>query len=170
MHNLTGNQLNRRAATILRGVRSRQVTPTSDAFRELAELTEVISDAPVKPVVIARMTIKRAVGDTTIIEVHEDANFSHFYRIYSQCGRRRSTKRLVIHANRNYGIQSYSAAHRIVPGFERLAEMWSARPHIESVKVRILQRRAYKRMISMSPDQLGLTHSSIGLPVTAGRS
>lgn len=163
----TTKQLDRRAATILRGIRTRHVTPDSNALAEIAMANE---DAPVKPVVVARMTIKRAVGDTTIIEIHEDATFSHFYRIYVQTGRRRSTKRLVLSASRNHGIQPWYRAHLVTPGLEVLEKMWSARPHVESVKIRIIKRRAYKRLISAKPNELGLTRTSVRLPWLASPS
>lgn len=156
----TEKQLDRRAATILRGVRTRQVAPGSDAIVELAELTETLSDQPVKPIVVARLTITRAVGCRTIIEVCEDATFNAFYRIHTQDGNRRSTKRLVRTSNRNEGISSWMPAHRMTPGLELLAARWTSHPGVTAVTVRILRKRAYKRLISASPDVLGLTKTA----------
>lgn len=156
---LTTKQLDRRAANIMRSVRTGKISPTSDAVRELVEIAMANEDAPVKPVVVARLTVKRAVGDVTIIEIHEDATFSQFYRIYVQTGRRRSTKRLVLTSNRNHGIEPWYMAHRVQPGLELLAQTWSVRPHIESVKIRIIKKRAYQKLISARPDELGLTQT-----------
>jgi len=162
MNNLTTNQLERRAATIIRAVRVGKVPPTSDAIAELAEITEVISDAPpVKPVVVARLTVVRAVGCRTIIEVQEDASFHTFYKFFTQQGNRWSTKRLVRTANRNEGLLPYYQAYRMTPGLEKLAERWQTMPGVSSVKIRILKKRAYRKLLSARPDELGLTHSPV---------
>jgi hypothetical protein len=150
-------QLARRAATIIRSVRVGQVQPTSDALAELAELTEVLSDQPVKPTVIARLTVIRAVGCKTIIEVRDDATFNSFYRFYSQEGNRRSTKRQVRCASRNEGLLPYYLAYRMTPGLEKLAERWRVHPGVVSVKVRIIRKRAYRKLINAAPHELGLT-------------
>ena len=160
----TTKELDRRAATIIQGIQARHVTPDSDAMAELAEITEVISDRPVKPVVVARLTVTRAVGCKTIIEVCEDATFSNFYRFHTQQGNRRSTKRLVRTANRNEGLLPFHQAYRMTPGLERLADRWSKQPGVTAVTVRIVKRRAYRRLITTTPDQLGLTKTSVRMP------
>jgi hypothetical protein len=157
----TAKQLDRRAATIIRGIQARQVAPDSDALAELAELTEVLSDRPVKPIVVARLTVTRAVGCKTIIEVCADATFNAFYRFHTQQGNRRSTKRLVRTANRNEGLQPYFQAYRMTPGLEKLAEFWRTQPGVTTVTVRIIKRRAYKQLITARPDVLGMTKTSV---------
>jgi hypothetical protein len=159
-------QLDRRAATILRAVRTGNVTPDSDALAELAEIAEVISasDRPVKPIVVARLTVTRAVGCKTIIEVQADATFHSFYRFHTQQGNRRSTKQLVRTANRNEGLRPYFQAYRMTPGLEKLAEFWKQHPGVTAVTVRIIRRRAYRKLITARPDELGLTKTSVKLP------
>lgn len=156
-------KLDRRATTIMNAVRVGQVPPTSDALAELAEITEAIADRPVKSVVVARLTVIRAVGCRTIIEVCEDATFHTFYRIFSQEGSRRSTKRMVRTASRNEGLISYQA-HRMTPGLQILADRWLEQPGVESVKVRILRKRAYRQLVNATPDRLGLTKTA-ALPI-----
>lgn len=160
----TQRQLDRRATTIIRGIRTHQVAPNSDALAELAEITEVINDQRVKPAVVARLTVTRTLGAKTIIEVCADATFNSFYRFFTQQGNRRSTKRLVRTANRNEGLRPYFQAYRMTPGLEKLAEFWKQHPGVTTVTVRIIRRRAYKRLITARPDELGLTKTSVQLP------
>ena len=126
---------------------------------------QVLQVAPAKPIVVARLTVTRAVGNVTIIEVYEDATFSNFYHISTQVGKRRSTKRLVRVANRNEGIQPYYRAHLVQPGLKGLAEHWQKMPGVASVKVRIIKGRAYRRLINATPDQLGLTRMPVRMPL-----
>ena len=109
--------------------------------------------------VVARLTVRRALGCRTIIEVHEDATFSSFYRVFTQEGNRRSTKRAIRTGSRNEGLPPYQA-HRTTPGLERLADRWRQHPGVTAVTVRIIKRRAYKRLITAGPDELGLTKMS----------
>lgn len=106
--------------------------------------------------VVARMTVIRSVGVRTIIEVHADATFSAFYRYYTQDGRKYSTKRLVRTANRNFGLESWRAVNQTKPGLEMLAFRFIAMPHVISVKIRIIRKREYRRLLTATPDGLGL--------------
>jgi len=155
-------QLNDRTDRILADIGSLPVAQSA-TFVELAEIQIALEDAPVKPVVVARLTVTRAVGSRTIIEVMENATFSNFYRISIQQGNRRSTKRLVRMANRNEGLRSYG--HDQQPGLETIAARWSQQPGVASVKIRIIRKRSYKKLISARPDQLGLTRSTVHLPL-----
>jgi hypothetical protein len=114
--------------------------------------------------VVARLTVTRAIGNTTIIEVQADATFNGFYRIYTQIGKRRSTKRLVRTANRNEGLRPWYQAYRLTPGLEKLAEFWRNQPGVTTVTVRLIKRRAYDKLITARPDLLGLTKTSVQLP------
>jgi hypothetical protein len=109
-----------------------------------------------KSTVVARLTVTREIGVKTIIEVHEDATFSKFFHFFTQEGRRRSTKRPIRTANRNEGLRPYFQAYRIIPGLEVLASQFEAMQHIQCVKLRIIKKGAYRRLISAPPEQLGL--------------
>lgn len=106
--------------------------------------------------VVARLIVIRDVGCRTVIEVWEDATFSRFYHFFTQEGNRRSTKQAVRAASRNEGIPAYQI-FRVQPGLERLAEAWRKQPGVTAVTVRIIRRRAYRKLISARPDELGLT-------------
>ena len=163
---LTTKQLDRRAATILRGIRSRQVTPDSDALAELAEITDVISDRPVKPTVVARLTVTRASGRRTIVEVREGCKFASFYHFYLQDGARRSTKKW-------YRNGSRSEAPNLAAILERMKNFAVESNPVISSKLRIIERRAYERLISASPNELGLTkvsNASTWTPTKAARA
>jgi hypothetical protein len=108
-------------------------------------------------VVVARLTVERSVGVKTIIEVHEDATFMTFFHYFTQEGRRRSTKREVRTANRNEGLVPHWRAAWMTPGLEVLARLFEGMKHITSVKVRVIKKGAYRRLIEASPDVLGLT-------------
>jgi hypothetical protein len=106
---------------------------------------------------IARLTVTREIGDVAIVEVYEGSTFHSFYWFHTQSGRRRSTKRLVRTTSRNEGLRPYYAAYRMTPGLEVLAERWKQHPGVKSVRVRIIRKKAYRRLISAPADELGLT-------------
>jgi hypothetical protein len=165
MNNFSASQLDRRAAAILRGIQSRQVSPDSDAMAELGELTEAIADQPVKPVVVARLTITRQNGWRTIVEVHSDATFATFYRFFRQFEGKRSSKEQIRAAHRNEGVQlSVFAQAAQKPGLELIAQRLEAcgAPSNPVVKktLRIIKRRAYRKLINARPDELGLTKTA----------
>jgi hypothetical protein len=154
-------QLDRRAATIIRSVRVGQVPPNSDALAELAELTEVLSDQPVKPVVIARMTVTRANGAKTIVEIWANATFHSFYHFFKQQGARRSTKEPIRTAYRDEGVNVVCARYNQQPGLDVIAkrlEMYASQGNtVVSTKIRIIRKRAYRKLINATPHELGLT-------------
>ena len=163
--NRTFSQLDQRTDRIFNAIQAGTVPPNSDAVSEFAELIGALEDQPVKPVVVARLTVIREVGNRTIVEVSDDATFSSFYRIFTQIGNRRSTKKFVRAASRNEGLLPYYRAYLMVPGLKVLAEHWSRQPGVSSVKIRIIKKRTYRQLLSARPDQLGLTHVSTRLPV-----
>lgn len=113
---------------------------------------------------IARLTIERAVGVKTIVEVHSDATFSRFYHFYTQDGRKRSTKKMVRTANRNEGLRAWFGAHRMTPGLDVIAEQFRKMPHVTSAKVRIIRKRAYRKVLEAAPDALGMARTVSCLP------
>jgi len=110
-----------------------------------------------KKIVVARLTAVRDVGVKTIIEVCEDATFSSFYVFYVQQGNRRNTKKLVRSANRNEGLYPWHRAYRMQPGLDVIAKRFEAMPQIKKVTVRILRKRAYRKLLEVAPDVLGMT-------------
>jgi len=110
-----------------------------------------------KSKVVARLTAIRQVGYRTIIEVCEDASFHSFYRYYTQQGTRRSTKTPVRTASRNEGLHPWYRAYRITPGLEVLATRMLDQKQFSSVKVRIIKKRDYLKLLEAAPDALGLT-------------
>lgn len=156
MNNLTYRSMDRRANTLLRTVRN--VPPNSEIIRELAEITIALEDAPVKPVVIARLTVRRTNHRRTIVEIHEGATFQSFFHVYSQEGNRRSTKRHTRVGNRNEGI--YHGALGLEGMAERLAHYQIFSGPIESSKLRIIKKRAYRHLLNVSPDQIGIGRGS----------
>jgi len=152
----TTHQLDRRANMLLRSVRN--VPPTSDAIRELAEVSIKLEDAPVKPTVVARLTVIRANGRRTIVEIHQDASFHSFYYFYTQDGNRRSTKQLLRKASRNEG--SFLGNWGLGAINEKLHIYQNKSNPITTYRLRIFQKRAYKRLLSVSPDQIGVGRGS----------
>lgn len=152
----TDRQIARRAETLLRTARN--VPAGSETIARLGDLTDVLADRPARPVVVARMTARLASGKRLIVEVHEGATFNSFYRIYTQEGARRSTKTLVSSPNRNEGNSTCQPASQWEkPGLDLIAKRWSQRGDVLSTKIRIIKRRAYKRLLTASPDEIGLT-------------
>lgn len=166
--NSTYSRLDRRAATILRAVRIGKVAPNSDALAELAEITMANEDAPVKAVVVARLTVTRANGMRTVVEIWADASFHNFYRYFRQNGARRSTKTLIRTASRNEGVSwmKFEPLHPV--GLETIAsrlENYAGESNpVVKKSIRIIRKRAYRQLLSARPDELGLTKTSFQLP------
>lgn len=147
---LVSQQLDRRAAQILRSVQVGQVSSKSDALAELGEIIEALKDQPVKPAVVARLTVTRASGRRVIVEVREGSKFASFYRFYGQDGARRSTKKWIRNGSR-------SEAPNLTALLERMKKFAMESNPVVHSKLRIIKRRAYRRLISARPDELGLT-------------
>jgi len=110
--------------------------------------------------VIARLTVTRANGWRTIVEIHADATFHGFYRYYRQFGNKRSTKEFVRSASR-IEFLSFINAHLQQPGLDVIEKRLKAfgvesNPVIAS-KLRIIKKRLYRKMLNARPDELGLT-------------
>jgi hypothetical protein len=109
--------------------------------------------------VIARLTVIRKNGMRTIVEVSTGATFSRFYRFYRQHGAKRSTKEFVRTASRNEGLPVVNS-HLYKPGLDvieqRLRSFGVPSNPVTRVTLRIIKRRAYKRLLSARPDELGL--------------
>jgi hypothetical protein len=107
---------------------------------------------------------------STIVEVWKDATFHSFYHYFHQDGARRSTKRLIRTASRNEGV-SWMRFEQLSPaGLETIAQRLEfyaqqSNPVVKKT-LRIIKRRTYRRLISVSPDQLGLTKTQ-RLPIYA---
>jgi hypothetical protein len=119
--------------------------------------------------VIARLTVNRANGNKLIVEVHSDATFNQFYRYFKQVGNRRSTKEQIRVTSRNDGLKPINA-HLQTPGLEAISNQIIASSAVfllrsengtinpvVSIKLRILKKRAYRKLITARPDDLGMT-------------
>lgn len=109
-----------------------------------------------KSKVVARLTAIGKAGTRIIVEVHEDATFSSFFKFYTQQGAHRITKQLVRVANRNEGLAPWHRAYRMQPGLEAIAQTLKTRSQFTSVKIRIIKRRIYRKLLAAAPDALGL--------------
>ncbi len=103
--------------------------------------------------VIARMTItKRSSTNKIIVEVRSDANFNKFYSWFSQEGRKR--KKLQRTSQRNDGL--YFARGQGRPGLDVLAaHQMSFNKDIDKVTIKVFKKRAYEKMLTCRPDELG---------------
>lgn len=120
-----------------------------------------------KPAILARLTIERKNGARILVEIQSDATFIEFYRLYRQDGRKRSTKALIRTASRNEGLQVINA-HLHEPGLEKVAVKLSmfqqeSNPVVRQT-LRIIRKRAYRKLLHMAPDALGLTKVSTTFP------
>ena len=160
----TFTQLNRRADRIT-GSSNR------DTVRELAEIMIKLEDAPVKPVIIARLVVIRQNGTRTIVEIHQDSTFASFYHFYRQEGKRRSTKKLIRRGCRNEGMPLVGLI-RSCSGLDTIAAkllLWGRESNaVVDTKSYIFKKRLYRRLLSISPDQLGLAHTTVYVPGLRG--
>jgi len=163
MHSRTFTQFNHCRGRIFTAIQSGTIGPRSEAFRELAEISIELEDAPIKPVVIARLTITRANGKRTIVEIHQGATFHSFFHYYIQEGNRRSTKKHLRTAARNEGGLRTSGLEAIAL---RLSVYQNQSNPVTGTTIRILRKRDYRKLLNARPDELGLTHTSIYLPFT----
>ncbi len=106
-----------------------------------------------KSKVIARMTVTKADGKKLVIEVHDDATEQEFYHWYSQDGRKR--KQFIRMSHRTDGAERVAQVLRCTPGLDMLATRMKTYMQIKDIKIRILLKRAYKRMTTCSADKLG---------------
>jgi hypothetical protein len=123
-----------------------------------------------KKKVVARLTVIRASGYRTIVEVHSDATFSNFYRFHRQLGAKRSTKQFVRFGHQTEGCQWIGMQHQHKPSLETIAkrlEFYASQSNpVVSKRIRIIHKRAYKKLLSARPDELGLTKTR-PLPIYA---
>ena len=120
-----------------------------------------------KSKVVARLTIVRADESRLIIEVNSNSTFSEFYFYYRQVGTKRSTKALAFTRSRTQGLK-YINAHLETPGLEVIANSIKSSSRaflgqvagkenpVTSMKLRIIRKREYKRLLNMAP---------VGMPV-----
>jgi hypothetical protein len=156
MHTEFSTQLNSRTAELFTAIQAGTVPANSDALNELAELLIAVEDAPVKPAVIARLTVTRANGWKTVVEVEAGSTFHSFFKYYRQFGKKRSTKTLIRTANRSDG-------GRLQPRLEYIAEKLSVyqsgiNPIVRST-IRIFNKPVYHWLMNARPDELGLTQT-----------
>lgn len=108
--------------------------------------------------VVARLTVTREDQSKVIVEVHTDASFHRFYQFFTQQGLKRSTKTFTRAASRNEGLHPVNA-HLQVPGLEVLALRFIhnrfGKSPVVSARIRILSKRAYRKLIHAAPDALG---------------
>lgn len=108
--------------------------------------------------VVARMTLsQRGTSKRMIVEVHEGASFQQFYSWYMQEGRKR--KKFVRTSPRNDGLAFTRAQGK--SGLDVLADrQQSFNRTIESVTIKVFQKRMYNAMLQSRPESLGK-----GLPI-----
>lgn len=127
----------------------------------------------VKADVVARLTVTRQNGWKTIVEISSDATLHSFYRYFRQYGNRRSTREPVRTAGRAEGCLSF-LKHLQKPGLELILkrlEAWQGESNpIVSTKLRIIKKRAYRKLINARPDELGMVKSRVNIPEPAWRS
>ncbi len=125
----------------------------------------VVKDPPTQGQVIARLTLTRASGYRTIVEIRSDANFHNFYRFYKQQGARRSTKQLIRIASR---IEGLLGNHTLRPGLELIAkrnqEFATQTNPVLWTKLRIIKKRLYRKLISADPEPLAF-RTQVRIPV-----
>ena len=105
--------------------------------------------------VLARMTVTKADGKKLIVEVHDDSTEHTFYYWYSQEGRKR--KQFIRTSHRTDGADGVAHTLRSAPGLELLAGRLKSSTYMKvtDIKIRIILKRAYKRMTTCSADKLG---------------
>lgn len=156
---MTHKRLDQRAKEIMHTARN--IPTGSQVLAELDEITQVLQEKQAKqakPEVVARLTVIRKSGARVIVEVETSATFNSFYKFYTQAGTRRSTKRLLRSGIQTEGRDQLGWQQ---PGLDVIAErlkkyMAQDNPAV-STAVKIFKRKAYKRLISTPPHQLGLT-------------
>ncbi len=125
----------------------------------------VVKDPPTQGLVIARLTLTRASGYRTIVEIRSDASFHCFYRFYKQFGARRSTKELIRIANRGEGLLGNRTLR---PGLDLIAsrlQTYATQTNpVLCTKLRIMKKRLYRKLIGADPELLHLK-TQVRIPV-----
>jgi hypothetical protein len=103
---------------------------------------------------VARLTLQKPNNQKLIVEVHEGADFHRFYQWFSKDGRKR--KVALRTSNRNDGITLHWRAPFEPVGLEAVAARTVAwNKTITGVTIKIFKKRAYQRMTTCAPDELG---------------
>lgn len=114
---------------------------------------------PIPKGLAARAVIEKGRdGPTLYIEVREGTKFSNFYYIYTAVGRGRD--RIVTPAiprQRGFANSLEDAAAQIVEVMRAQARRNRTAIEIHTT-IRIYRKGLYRKLLSMRPDELGLTH------------
>jgi hypothetical protein len=112
----------------------------------------------------AKARLKMSDGVELYIEVREDSKFSNFYITYTAQGRGRN--RLItpgIPRHRGYADGIEGAVRKITAVMKENEKRSRNQPRLVNTKIWIHRKRLYRKLISMRPDELGLTRVSNGL-------
>ena len=125
--------------------------------------------------IVARLTVTRKNGWKTIVTVASDATLHSFYKFHRQYGAKRSTRELFRTAPRSEGTILIGTRDRSQkPGLElilnRLMNYQGKLNPIVSTKLRIIKKRAYRKLINARPDALGMVKTTVNIPMESWRS
>jgi hypothetical protein len=112
----------------------------------------------------AKARLKLSDGTEFYIEVRKGSRFSNFYATYTAQGRGR--KRVVtagMPRHRGYADGIEEAVEKVAAIMNENGKRSQHAPRLVSTKIWIHRKRLYRKLISMRPDDLGLTRVSNGL-------
>lgn len=112
----------------------------------------------------AKARLKMSDGVELYIEVREGSRFSNFYTTYTARGRGRN--RLItpgIPRHRGYADGIEDAVRKITAAMKENEKRSHNQPRLVNTKIWIHRKRLYRKLISMRPDELGLTRCSNAL-------
>lgn len=95
---------------------------------------------------VARLTLHLRDGSKKIVELHTDAAWHQFYRVYAQQGRRRKVltgyARRQMNINDPRGLDVYEAQQR------------KGNPNITASAIKVYKKREYQRLLTCPPTDL----------------
>lgn len=119
---------------------------------------------------VARLTVTHRNGQQTIVEVHDDASFTHFYRWYKrnpgQQGKNymRSSSRIDAR-DLEYLVAKFAANWKAIARHRVAKGRWNGHL-VDEWKVVVLDAEAYVQLLDCDPSELpggGMAHNPNGL-------
>lgn len=107
--------------------------------------------------IVARLNVQYKDGTREAVEIHRDSTFSTFYFLYTYISARKKTPLMMPTRSRTFhgSLQTQELGLAGVLDTIKASYRCRTNPVIGSA-IKIYQRRVYKAMLSMAPDELGM--------------
>lgn len=107
--------------------------------------------------IVARLNIQYKDGTREAVEIHKDSTFSAFYFLYTYISARKKTALMMPSRSRTYHGALPAQELGLAGVLELIKASYRCRTNpVISSAIRVYQKRVYKAMLNMAPDELGM--------------